>query len=107
MKSETPGPKERLTKTAGVFLIENKLHGNQIFFFIFDLPLSFPFCVNDLLAKCRFSLDPPRRAGYRLLNSQLTKNSAEIARKGCFLLPGVHFPAPRISPKHPPRVRAA
>jgi hypothetical protein len=54
MKSETPGPKERLTKTAGVFLIESKLHGNPIFFFIFDLPLSFPFCVNDLLAKCRF-----------------------------------------------------
>jgi hypothetical protein len=71
MKSETPGPKERLTKTAGVFLIDNKLHGNPIFFFIFDLPLSFPFCVNDL---------PPRRAGYRLLNSQRTKNSAEIAR---------------------------
>jgi hypothetical protein len=102
MKSETPGPKERLTKTAGVFLIENKLHGNPIFFFIFDLPLAFPFCVNDLLAKCRFSLDPPRRAGYRLLNSQLTKNSAEIARKGAFFFRGFIF-QPLASPPSIPR----
>jgi len=69
MKSETPGPKERLTKTAGVFLIESKLHGNPIFFFIFDLPLSFPFCVNALLAKCRFFHDPQQRTMYWLLNS--------------------------------------
>jgi hypothetical protein len=33
MKSGSPGTKERLTKTAGVSLIKDKLRWNPIFFF--------------------------------------------------------------------------
>jgi len=56
MKSETPGPKERLTKTAGVFLMENKLHGNPIFFFSSTFPFHFFFVSTICLRNVAFPL---------------------------------------------------
>lgn len=56
MKSETPGPKERLTKTAEVFLIKSKLHWNPIFFFSSIFLFHFPFVSTLCLRNVAFSM---------------------------------------------------
>jgi hypothetical protein len=101
MQSETPGPKERLTKTAGVFLIENKLHGNPIFFFSSTFPFHFPFVSTICLRNVAFPLirhDEP----YRLLNSQLTKTLPKLLEKSAFFFGGFIF-QPLASPSNIPR----
>jgi hypothetical protein len=56
MKSETPGQKERLTKTAEVFLIKGKLHWNPIFFFSSIFLFHFPFVSTLCLRNVAFPM---------------------------------------------------